>query len=149
MFCKDSNVLDTILLNPDNTFFKKFDSLVPGMYSFRHDPEYQNIYFDKNDSLMVRINSQDFDESITFCGRGDEKNNFMMELFLKNEHDRSLMFNIFDENITQFNQNIDSSYQSKKKFYDEKKESIQWTEDFDRYAKAMLEFFQHTQIEYF
>jgi hypothetical protein len=147
LFCKDSNVLDTIILNTDNTFFKKFDSLVPGMYSFRHDPEYQYIYFDKNDSLMVRINSEDFDESITFCGRGDEKNNFMMELFLKNEHDRSLMFNIFDKNIGQFDKEIDSSFQSKKNFYDKKKERIGWNEDFDHYAKAMLEFFHYSKKE--
>lgn len=139
--------MDTIILNPDNTFFKKFDSLTPGLYSFKHEPEYQYVYFDKNDSLMVRINSQDFDESITFCGRGDEKNNFLMELFLKNESDRSVMFTIFDENVTQFNKKIDSSYQSKKKFYEKKKESIAWDENFDHYAKAMLDFFHYSKKE--
>ena len=139
--------MDTIILNPDNTFFKKFDSLTPGLYSFKHEPEYQYVYFDKNDSLMVRINSQDFDESITFCGRGDEKNNFLMELFLKNESDRSVMFTVFDENVTQFNKKIDSSYQSKKKFYEKKKESIAWDENFDHYAKAMLDFFHYSKKE--
>ncbi len=139
--------MDTIILNPDNTFFKKFDSLTPGLYSFRHNPEYQYIYFDKNDSLMIRVNSQDFDESITFCGRGDEKNNFLMELFLKNEKDRSSMFSIFDEEVDVFNKKIDSSFQSKKKFYDKKKEEIEWSEDFDKYAKAMLEFFHYSKKE--
>ena len=117
------------------------------MYSFKHEPEYQYIYFDKNDSLMVRINAQEFDESITFCGRGDEKNNFLMELFLKNEQDRGVMFTVFDENIERFNVKIDSAYQSKKKFYDSKKESIAWNEDFDEYAKAMLEFFHYSKKE--
>ncbi len=147
LFCKDSKVIDTIVLNPDNTFFKKFDSLTPGLYSFKHEPEYQYIYFDKNDSLMVRINSQDFDESITFCGRGDEKNNFLMELFLKNEQDRSSMFSTFDEKVVTFNKKIDSSFHSKKKFYDKKKESIEWSDDFDKYAKAMLEFFHYSKKE--
>lgn len=139
--------MDTIVLNPDNTFFKKFDSLTPGLYSFRHDPEYQYIYFDKNDSLMIRVNSQDFDESITFCGRGDEKNNFLMELFLKNEQDRSSMFSTFDEEVVVFNKKIDSSFQSKKKFYDKKKESIEWNDEFDKYAKAMLEYFHYSKKE--
>lgn len=139
--------MDTIILNPDNTFFKKFDSLTPGLYSFKHEPEYQYVYFDKNDSLMVRINSQDFDESITFCGRGEEKNNFLMELFLKNEHDRSTMFNVFDEQVPEFNKKIDSSYLSKKKFYDKKKESIAWSDEFDEYAKAMLDFFHYSKKE--
>ena len=139
--------MDTIVLNPDNTFFKKFDSLTPGLYSFKHEPEYQYIYFDKNDSLMVRINSQDFDESIVFCGRGEEKNNFLMELYLKNEHDRGFMFNVFDEDVAHFNKKIDSSFQSKKKFYDEKKESIGWDDDFDQYAIAMLDFFHYSKKE--
>lgn len=147
LFCKDSKVLDTIALNPDNTFFKKFDSLTPGLYSFKHEPEYQYIYFDKNDSLMVRINAQEFDESITFCGRGDEKNNFLMELYLKNEQDRSIMFNIFDKNVKEFNKDIDSSFLSKKNFYDQKKERIGWSDDFDLYAKALLDFFHYSKKE--
>lgn len=140
LFCKDSEVLDTIPLNEDNTFFKTFDSLAPGLYSFKHEPEYQYVYFDKNDSLMVRINSQDFDESIIFCGRGDEKNNFMMELYLKNEHDKNTFFNVFDYDLEKFTKNIDSSYQSKEAFYNQKKEAINWSEDFDKYAKAALDF---------
>lgn len=147
MFCKDSKVIDTIILNPDNTFFKKFDSLTPGLYSFKHEPEYQYIYFDKNDSLMVRVNSQEFDESIVFCGRGDEKNNFLMELFLKNEHDRNVMFDVFNENISQFSTKIDSAYNSKQTFYNSKKESIEWSEEFDEYALAMLNFFHYSKKE--
>lgn len=147
MFCKDSKVIDTIILNPDNTFFKKFDSLTPGLYSFKHEPEYQYIYFDKNDSLMVRVNSQEFDESIVFCGRGDEKNNFLMELFLKNEHDRNVMFDVFNENISQFSTKIDSAYKSKQTFYNSKKEAIEWSEEFDEFALAMLNFFHYSKKE--
>ncbi|MBC8882761.1 hypothetical protein H9X57_03310 [Flavobacterium piscinae] len=47
--------------------------MAPGMYTFKYEPEYQYVYFDKNDSLMVRINPVEFDESIVYCGRGDEK----------------------------------------------------------------------------
>lgn len=147
LFCKDSEVIDTIPLNDDNTFFKTFDSLAPGLYSFKHEPEYQYVYFDKNDSLMVRINSQDFDESIIFCGRGEEKNNFMMEMYLKNEYDRNKLFEVFDYNIKQFTQNIDSAYKSKEAFYNKKKEEIKWSEDFDKYAKGYLDFFHFSKKE--
>ncbi|HQX05092.1 MAG TPA: hypothetical protein PKZ44_13330, partial [Flavobacterium sp.] len=82
LFLKDDVVIDTIYLDNKNRFIQKFDSLAPGLYTFKHEPEYQYVYFDKNDSLMVRINSMEFDESIVFCGRGDEKNNFLMELYL-------------------------------------------------------------------
>lgn len=73
LFCKDNVVIDTILINKDNTFFKKFDSLAPGLYTFKHEPEYQYVYFEKNDSLRVHIDSNDFDQSVVFCGRGDRK----------------------------------------------------------------------------
>lgn len=147
LFCKDSEVIDTIPLNEDNTFFKTFDSLVPGLYSFKHEPEYQYVYFDKNDSIMVRINSQDFDESIVFCGRGEEKNNFLMELYLKNEEDKNKMFDILDYDLEKFTKNIDSSYTSKEAFYNKKKECIKWSEDFDMYAKATLDFFHYSKKE--
>jgi peroxiredoxin len=142
LFLKGDKVLDTIYLNDKNQFLKKFDSLTPGMYVFKYEPEFQYVYFDKNDSLMVRINPLTFDESIVFCGRGDEKNNFLMELYLKNDADRSEMFTVFDYDINKFKANIDSSYQSKQKFYEQKKKEIQWNDSFDVYAKSLLDF-QH------
>jgi peroxiredoxin len=147
IFCKDSEPIDTIVLNKDNTFFKKFDSLTPGLYSFKHEPEYQYVYFEKNDSLMVTINSKDFDQSIVFSGRGDDKNNFLMQLYLKNEADRSKMFSILDYGFKEFSKNIDSSFQSKSEFYQQKKEQIKWSNDFDLYAKATLNFLHYSKKE--
>ncbi len=139
LFLKDDVVIDTLYLDQKNQFLKKFDSLAPGLYTFKHEPEYQYVFFDKNDSLMVRINSVDFDESVVFCGRGDEKNNFLMELYLKNDADRKSMFDLFDYDITRFLKSCDSSYQSKQKFYTRKKNEINWSDDFDLYAKTMLD----------
>lgn len=96
---------------------------------------------------MVHINSKDFDESIVFCGRGDEKNNFLMELYLKNEKDKSTLFDVFDYDIAKFNKNIDSIYSNTKKFYSSKKEEIQWSEGFDTYAKGALDFHYFSKKE--
>ena len=147
LFCKDTVVIDSAKIDKDNRFFIKFDSLTPGMYSFKNAPEYQYVYFDKNDSIMVRINAKDFDNSIVFCGRGDQKNNFLMELYLKNEDDRSRIFEIFDYGVSDFQKNIDSSFQSRKKFYTQKKEQIQWSEGFDSYALAALNFHHYSKKE--
>lgn len=136
LFCKDDEVIDTIPLNKDNTFFKKFDSLAPGLYTFKHEPEYQYVYFDKNDSLMVHVNSNDFDESVVFCGRGDEKNNFLMEMFLKNENDKNNVFSAFDYDVEKFNRIIDSIHKKNEQFYNKKRENIKWNDDFDVFAKA-------------
>lgn len=139
-FSKDGVVIDTIPLQKDNSFFIQFDSLAPGMYTFKHEPEYQYVYFDKNDSIMVHINSKDFDESIIFCGRGDTKNNYLMESYLKNESDKEKMFDVYDYDISKFTSNTDSTYKSNKKSYNIHKNDIKWSKDFDEYAKAALDF---------
>lgn len=147
LFCKDSEVIDTIRLKQDNTFFIKFDSLSPGLYTFKNEPEYQYVYFDKNDSIMVRINAADFDESIVFCGRGDQKNNFLMEMYLKYEADKKKIYEVYDYDLNGFIKNIDSSYKSKTAFYEKKKEEIKWSDDFDVYAKATLDFNYYAKKE--
>ena len=140
LFGKDNEVLDTIPLNADNTFFKSFKSLEPGLYTFKHEPEYQYVYFDKNDSIMVRINSKDFDESIVFCGRGDQKNNFMMELFLRNEHEKNRSFSLFEKDVETFEKATDSAYEANKNFYVKNKTKISWSPGFDFYANAMIDY---------
>ena len=146
-FSKDGVVIDTIQLQKDNTFFVQFDSLAPGMYTFKHDPEYQYVYFDKNDSIMVRLNSNNFDESIIFCGRGDAKNNYLMESYLKNEADKEKMFDVFDFNFSKFNANIDSTYNRNKKNYLSHKKDINWSKEFDLFAKAELDFNYYSKKE--
>lgn len=147
LFCKDGEVLDTIPLRKDNTFFKTFDSLTPGLYSFRHDPEYQYVYFDKNDSLMVHINSRDFDNSIVFCGRGDQKNNFLMDMYLRNEADKSSFYKVFDYDREKFSKSIDSSYAAAQKLYEKKKADVGWNDDFDKFAKASMDFHYYSKKE--
>ncbi|MES2811130.1 MAG: thioredoxin-like domain-containing protein [Bacteroidota bacterium] len=137
--CKDSEVIDTIELDKDNRFLQKYDTLSPGMYTFKHEPEYQYIYFDKGDSLMIRLNTSDFDNSLTFCGRGDEKNNFLIDLFLKNENEKNSSFDIYDYDLKKFEAKIDDAHKAKKAYYERRKEVINWSDDFDLYAKSMLE----------
>jgi peroxiredoxin len=147
LFCKDNEVIDTLKLDKNNRFFIQFDSLAPGLYSFKHEPEYQYVYFDKNDSIMVRVNSKDFDGSVVFCGRGDQKNNFLIEQYLRNEKDRNNMFPVFDYNIDKFTKNIDSSYKVAEKIYNDKKQEIKWNDDFDIYAKASIDYPHYTKKE--
>lgn len=147
LFCKDNEVIDTLKLDKNNRFFVQFDSLAPGLYSFKHEPEYQYVYFDKNDSIMVRVNSKDFDESVNYCGRGYEKNNFLMEMYLKNEKDKYKMFEFFDDNFEDFSKSIDSTYAKETAFYNTRKAEIKWNNDFDLFAKASLDFNYYSKKE--
>jgi len=149
LFSKGNKVIDTLKLDKNNRFFIKFDSLTPGLYSFKHDPDYQYVYFDKNDSLMVTVNTADFDRSVTFSGRGDRKNNFMMELYMLNEIDRHKAYDIYNYDYNKFSQNIDSVYALRKTFYDKNKKDIQWSNDFDFYAKSRLDLNYFSKKEYY
>jgi peroxiredoxin len=138
VFMKNDKVVDTFYLDENNRFFHKFDSLTPGLYSFKHDPEYQYVFFDKNDSLMIRLNSNDFDNTLMFCGRGDEKNNFMMELFLKDMKLKNDLFDVYEQPEKIFSKYIDSSNQNITNLYNKRKSFINWSEEFDEVAKANI-----------
>lgn len=88
---------------------------------------------------MVRLNTNDFDNTLMFCGRGDEKNNFMMELFLKDLQLKNNMFEIYGKDEKTFTKYIDSSYQNTTKLYNKRKSFINWSEEFDEIAKANIE----------
>ncbi|WCO00465.1 TlpA family protein disulfide reductase [Psychroserpens ponticola] len=76
---------DTIYLDKNNRFLHKIDSLKPGLYSFTHGGEFQTILLEPNDSLLFRLNTNDFDESLVYTGKGSKKNNYLIKSFLDNE----------------------------------------------------------------
>lgn len=148
LFCKDDEVLDTLYLDAHNKFRIKFDSLKPGMYIYKHNPEFQYVYFEKNDSLNLRLNTKDFDHSIIFSGRGDQKNNFLMNLNMKNLVDRSKLYEYYDAPVEEFIRKTDSSHAARTSFYLRSKGEIGWSKGFDLYAKTMLDlhFFSQKEI---
>ena len=138
VFMKNDKVVDTFYLDKNNRFFHKFDSLTPGLYSFKHDPEYQYVFFDKNDSLMIRLNSNDFDNTLMFCGRGDEKNNFMMELYLKDMKLKNDLFDVYEQPEKVFSKYLEASNKKITELYSKRKSFIKWSEEFDEVAKANI-----------
>jgi hypothetical protein len=139
VFMKNNKVVDTFYLDKNNRFFHKFDSLTPGLYSFKHDPEYQYVFFDKNDSLMIRLNSNDFDNTLMFCGRGDEKNNFMMELYLKDMKLKNDLFDVYEQPEKVFSKYLEASNKKITELYRKRKTFIKWSEEFDEVAKANIQ----------
>lgn len=149
LFSRGNKVIDTLPLDKNNRFFIKFDSLTPGLYSFKHDPEYQYVYFDRNDSLMVTINTADFDRSIVFTGRGDRKNNFMMELFMAHDADREKSYGIYNYDAGKFIHTIDSAFALREAFYNKSKKEISWSDGFDTYARLRLMLNYYSKKEYY
>ncbi len=114
---KDDIKVDETSIDNLGYFEILLDSITPGLYSFYHQPEFQHFILDKFDNLMIRLNTLDFDESLVFTGRGSSKNNFLMDVFLRNERDEDIINSNLDSSITIFKKLIDSLYDNQIKFY--------------------------------
>lgn len=78
-------VIDSITLDVNNRFIQKITGLQSGLYIITHGGEYQTVVLEPNDSIMFRLNTYDFDESLVFTGKGAKKNNYLIKTYLTNE----------------------------------------------------------------
>ncbi|SFZ81953.1 conserved protein of unknown function [Tenacibaculum maritimum NCIMB 2154] len=101
-------VLDSIKLNEDHTFSRKFNNIKEGLYYFKHGPEHQYIYLEPNDSLLIRLNTWDFDESLVFSGSSANKNNILINSFLDAEKKEQFFHNLHQLPPSKFKAKIDS-----------------------------------------
>lgn len=80
-----TKALDSLKLNAENRFFYNIENLHTNLYSIMHGGEYQMLVLEPNDSIMLRLNTLGFDESLVFTGKGAKKNNYLIKTFLANE----------------------------------------------------------------
>jgi len=147
LFCKDNNVIDTIYIDKNNKFSKKFDSIVPGMYIIKHSDKTKYVFFDKNDSLNLRINTKDFEHASSFYGIGKNKNNFLLEIFALNIDNKNNLDYHYGKNLKKFKKSNDSLKDARTALYLRRKTEIGWNNDFDLYAKAILDFEYFSRLE--
>jgi len=114
---KNRTLIDTVRLDRNNYFHYEFKDFSPGIYTFRHF-EYQVFYLEPRDSIMLRVNTLEFDESLAFTGDGADKNNFMMEMFLINEAENRLISNLYLLSPQEYEAKLDSMKQVRFDLYD-------------------------------
>lgn len=108
-------VLDTIPLDGNNRFSYKIEGLKSGFYTFKHGNEIQMVLLEPGDSIMFRLNTYDFDETLVYTGKGAKKNNYLINDFLQNEIDEKDIFKFSQYSPTDFERKIDSIRESKKR----------------------------------
>ena len=101
-------VIDTFYLNKHNKFIGKLNNINEGLYYFFHGNENQYIYLEPSDSLMLRLNTWDFDESLVFAGAGAERNNILIDCFLEEEKEKKAFYAYNKLAPKKFIQKIDS-----------------------------------------
>lgn len=110
---KGDQIIDSVVLDKDNRFAFQFDSIVEGLYHFRHEPELQYVYLENEDSLLIRLNTMDFDESMVFEGTGSEINNFLLELFLASEQEQADVISWYELEASEFAKKINTLQENK------------------------------------
>lgn len=103
---KGDSIIDSAKLDPNNRFGFHLDHLKNGLYHFKHAPEHQYVFLEEGDSLIVRLNTVDFDESLIFSGQGEEKNNFLLNLFLTEEEERKDLRKFYTYEPLEFKEKI-------------------------------------------
>ena len=76
---KNEEMIDTIFLDQENKFSERFFDLSPGVYKLEHPPKNESIFIEHGDSIWTRVNTADFNASISFSGIGSGKNNYLIK----------------------------------------------------------------------
>ncbi|TNJ46381.1 hypothetical protein KFZ70_13165 [Tamlana fucoidanivorans] len=105
---KNETIIDTINLDGRNRFLYKIKNLSDGIYNFRHGGEYQMVLLEPQDSVLFRLNTLDFDESLVFSGKGSKKNNYLIETFLESEAEEQYIIKLCQLSAEDYQKHIDS-----------------------------------------
>lgn len=119
----NNSVVDTLLLNDRNKFLGTYEDLEEGLYYFKHGNENQYIYLEPKDSLMLRLNTWNFDESLVFAGKGAERNNILVDIFLEDENEKKLFYEFSNLEPNAYQRKINSRIQYRLKTFENYKKS--------------------------
>ncbi len=146
LLVKNSVVVDTIPLDENNYFMYQFDAIEPGLFSFIHK-EYQLIYIEPGDSIMLRVNTFEFDESLAYTGAGATKNNFLITMFLHNERESKAMPSYYQLSPEKFEKALDSMRATRSEKFAHFSKKMHPSKDFIEVAQASIDYDYYSKKE--
>ena len=97
IFIRNRNFNKAIALNEDGSFSDTL-KVEPGTYSFFDGNEYTNLYLKNGYEINMTLDTEKFDETVTYSGNGSEQSNFLAD---KSRLEEKLLdfekFGAFDE----------------------------------------------------
>lgn len=106
--------IDSLALDENNRFAKRYDSLDFGLFKMEHLPENQMVLIEAGDSIWSRANMTDFNASLVFSGPGSAKNNYLMDVYLSIEDEIGYLSSKYASDSQSFGHIIDSLLQQKR-----------------------------------
>lgn len=144
---KEETVVDSAKLDENNRFLIVLDNPEEGLYYFTHKPEEQYVYLEKGDSLLMRLNTLEFDESLIFSGKGAEINNFLIEMFLVNEDEERLVYDYYKLEPNIFSLKIDSLKAMKQEQLNELLGMVELSNKAEEIARASIDYVSYYHRE--
>ncbi len=132
--------VDTLYLDRNNRFLKKISNFEAGLYTFVHGGEFQWILLEPKDSILLRLNTIDFDESLVFTGRGAKKNNYLIKTFLENEDENQQFRHLCQMEPEKFEQFMDSIRRNKLDELNEFLSQKEYSDLFKTIAKTSINY---------
>lgn len=133
---KSESVIDTIKLDGRNRFMYKVKNLEAGIYYFKHGGEFQMVLLEPNDSILFRLNTLDFDESLVYTGIGAKKNNYFINDYLENEKTEKKIYKYCQLSPLDYKQKVDSLKKVKTDKLNDFKKKFKTSELFDKIAET-------------
>ncbi|WP_298535611.1 hypothetical protein [uncultured Algibacter sp.] len=144
---KDKTIIDTIKLDGRNRFLYKVKNLEEGLHTFRHGGEFQLILLEPADSVLFRLNTLDFDESLVFTGEGDKKNNYLINDFLENEKEERDIVRLCQLNPESYQNHVDSLKVKRIRTFEKFKKRNEFSPLFEKIAMANINYSYYSNKE--
>lgn len=144
---KGEVVVDSVKVDEEQSFLFTLPKNTKGLYKFVVKPEYQYVYFEPGDSLMIFLNPLEFDESLAFSGYGSERNNFLVDMFLENEADAQKIVSYYQLSVEDFLAKMDSLRESKIKKLNALAKKYEYSDAFEKIAYGSINFINYRARE--
>jgi hypothetical protein len=132
--------VDSIKINKNGHFHHEFELEESGFFTLRHANEFQILYLEPKDSLRLRLNTMEFDESLVFSGKGAPENNFLIENFLLNQKNSDLILAYYKISPDDFQYKTDSIKLSRENKLNSIKEKYKLSEKFIDIAQKSIDY---------
>jgi hypothetical protein len=146
IFSKGNEILDTVKLDGNNFFHYKTEKIKTGLYFIKHG-ESQVFFIEPGDSLLIHLNTLDFDESLAYSGRGGEQNNLLIDLYLQNETENQNLSKWYALSSIEFDHKIDSLKKIKINKYEDYINNNKVADGFKNVALANINYDYYSKKE--
>ena len=134
---KNDNIVDSIPLDAHNRFLYEFKDFESGLYRFVHW-EHQLLHIEPGDSIMIRVNTLEFDESLSFSGKGSERSRFLIDLYLNWEAENKGFTQYYQKEPKDFQKLLDSIHKARSKKLSRFYEKYEVSESFKEIAEVAV-----------